>query len=218
MERLVCPDCFEQIKISQGNISFSYDIKCDNGHHYENVYLDDLLKNKNFIENNYFCHIHNKKNIIICSDCDKCICSYCFQNDHRTHKINYSKPLSNYEKDNFINEKTNYQKTMNKFLKELKNFKEELNINIENLQSLVEKNLTFRNKLFNNVLENKNYSYIDYTNLINNFKENEINQKINNYIKEFINCQNFLEKVNIMGKFFENIIGNKYNIMINTLI
>ena len=185
MKRLVCPcsDCGKQIVISPGNDILSYNIKCYNGHQYDNAYIDDILINKKDCDN--ICDVHKKKNIIICSDCDKNVCVICYKEKHITHKIEYLKSINDYEKENYLE----YIKNMNNFIIGLNNFKKEKENYINYLISLFKKKYDLVNELLNNVLEN-NFSYFDQRNVYEILKEN----KLDKISKDFLNSNNFLEK------------------------
>jgi len=213
MKRFVCPgpECEKQILISPGNDILSYNIKCNNGHQYYNVYIDDILINKKDCDN--ICDIHKKKNIIICSDCDKNVCAICYKEKHNSHKIEYLKSINNYEKESFLEYKKNLNNfnNYNNFILGLLNFKKEIENYINNLISLFKKKYDLSNELINNVLEN-NFTYFDKKNVYEIFKEN----KLDKLSKDFLNSKNFLEKYYLMGKIFEKIENeNKnYNILI----
>ena len=206
MKRLACPnpDCEEQIKISPINGIFSYNIKCNNGHQYDYVNIDDLLINKKIFSN--ICNIHKKKNIILCSDCEKSVCAICYKEKHNTHKIEYLKPINDYEKEIFKDELSKYKNSMNDFILGLINFKKEIENYINNLISLLKKKYDLTNELLNNLLEN-NYTYFDKRNVYENFRENVFDK----FSKDFLKSKYFLEKYNLMGKIFEKIINENKN-------
>ena len=159
MKRLVCPcsDCGKQIVISPGNDILSYNIKCYNGHQYDNAYIDDILINKKDCDN--ICDVHKEKNIIICSDCDKNVCVICYKEKHTTHKIENLKPINDYEKEGFHE----YKNNMNNCILGLNNFKKEIDNYINNSISLFRKKYDLVNELINNVIEN-NFTYFDKRN------------------------------------------------------
>ena len=63
MEKFLCQECKNPLKIEKGDFIFSFNINCDNAHKFENIDLDELLsmrKSYNNI-NQFQCKQHKKK-------------------------------------------------------------------------------------------------------------------------------------------------------------
>ena len=78
MEKFICKECNNQLKLTKGNFIFSFNLECCNNHKKENIDLDDLLNMKKKSNQDIFkCKNHKKKNLIHCFDCDEDICFHC---------------------------------------------------------------------------------------------------------------------------------------------
>ena len=207
----LCPDCNNQLKVTNGDYLFTYNIQCPNGHKQSNIGLDLILE-KRQPENNLFrCKNHRKKPLFHCFTCNEGICSLCYNDLHKTHEIEYFKKLTLDSRGKYnIEYNLNKQKEILQiFLTELNNFQSKINLYIDTFKSQLKKQYEFRTEIINNIIGN-NTSYID----IENFKihaNSESYKKIDENINKFINKTRFLEKYDYLKNIFEEIIiKNKY--------
>ena len=63
MLNYLCPSCNKQLRITNGDYIFSYNIKCSNSHDYDNISSEDLLTKKVLILI-YFINVKTIKNPI----------------------------------------------------------------------------------------------------------------------------------------------------------
>ena len=92
MKNYFCPICDGQLRITEGNYIFTYNINCFNNHKKMNVKLEDLLSYEKAI--NYNCKNHKKPNRIYCYSCNEDICLNCYNELHKNHKIEYLKAIN----------------------------------------------------------------------------------------------------------------------------
>ena len=200
MENYCCPICNEQLRITEGNYIFTYNINCLNNHKKMNVKLDDLLSyEKPF---NYNCKKHKKVNFIYCYSCNQDICLNCYNELHKNHKIEYIKAINFSDVEKFrLNDSLKQEKELiNSFLKEFSDFQNILNTYINTFKTGINKLLNLREKLINNILQ-KNISYSDIEN-VKSIINSKYYQNINENIKSFTNSKTFLQKYENMKNIF----------------
>ena len=207
----LCPDCNNQLKITNGDYLFTYNIQCPNGHKQSNIDLDLILEKRQPESNLFRCKNHRKKPLFHCFTCNEGICSLCYNDLHKTHEIEYFKKLTLDSRGKYnIEYNLNKQKEILQiFLTELNNFQSKINLYIDTFKTQLKKQYEFRTEIINNIIGNST-SYID----IENFRlhsNSESYRKIDENINKFINQTKFLEKYDYLKNIFEEImIKNKY--------
>ena len=221
MEKFLCQECNNQLKLKRSNFIFSFNAECCNNHKKENVDLEDLLNMKKSNQDILKCKNHKKKNIIHCFDCDEDICLYCYNNIHKEHKIEYIKNI-NCSPSNlylFKNEVNNEKKVIDEFISELIQFQNRFNLYINILKKNILNYHKIRLDLINNISE-KEFSYIDIKNveeIFNNDYYKKINYslilfKTETFIKKYEHLKNIFELMLKKGKYIEEQnIKDKYN-------
>ena len=61
MEKFLCQECNNQLKLKKSNFIFSFNAECCNNHKKENVDLEDLLNMKKSNQDIFKCKNHKKK-------------------------------------------------------------------------------------------------------------------------------------------------------------
>ena len=221
MEKFLCQECNNQLKLKRSNFIFSFNAECCNNHKKENVDLEDLLNMKKSNQDILKCKNHKKKNIIHCFDCDEDICLYCYNNIHKEHKIEYIKNI-NCSPSNlylFKNEVNNEKKVIDEFISELIQFQNRFILYINILKKNILNYHKIRLDLINNISE-KEFSYIDIKNveeIFNNDYYKKINYslilfKTETFIKKYEHLKNIFELMLKKGKYIEEQnIKDKYN-------
>ena len=123
--------------------------------------------NENYIsyyyEEDLLCYNHGIKNDLYCVNCNSIICSFCYNNEHKEHKV---KKFENSILDNLIREKRNQISKQKKQIENLKNY-----------YTILINEIT---KLYN--------EFKDKMDLVLNLKENALNQlELIKYNKELFN-------------------------------
>ena len=72
-----------------------------------------------YYEEDLLCYIHGIKNDLYCINCNSLICSFCYNNEHKDHKV---KKFENNIIDNLIREKRNQLNNQKKQLENLKKY------------------------------------------------------------------------------------------------
>ena len=207
MLNYLCPSCSKQLRITNGDYIFSYNIKCSNSHNYENISSEDLLTKKSYnIDSLYKCKNHKKPNIIHCFQCDEDLCFKCLKDYHNNHKFEYLKSfhLDDSEKYNLILKLNKEKKNLSTINSELLNFKNKFNLYLDIIISELNKCYQIRNDLINNISQ-KDISYIDYQNYKILFEDKSFNL-IKENTKKFIKNETFIKKFDSLRNIFELLI------------
>lgn len=207
----LCPECYNQLKIKNGDYLFTFNIECPKGHKQSNVELDLILEKRKPETNSFRCKNHRRKLLLHCFTCNEDICSLCYNDMHKTHEIEYFKKLTLDSKGKYDTEfNLNKQKEILQiFLTELNNFQSKINLYINTFKSQLKKQYEFRTEIINNIIGN-NTSYIDIENY-NLHSNSDTYKQIDENINKFINKVKFLEKYDYLKNIFKEIIfHNKY--------
>ena len=214
-ENIVCSLCQKQFQINIGDYLFTYNAKCINNHKFENIEIDDLLEKKEENISIYQCKAHQKKIIAHCFLCNEDICFKCLSTSHKSHKMEYLKPLNmdfvqQIDAKNLLKKEN---KIINIFVSELQLFQNKLNTYINSIKTQIIKEIKLRQELLNKILQ-KEFTYIDIQNA-KAILDEESFKIINDYIDKFCNSKSFVEKYdyikNILkegiqqGKYLENL-------------
>ena len=165
MKKFLCQVCNENLKISEGNYMFTYNINCPNNHYKQNLGLDELLSRMKVNNHLNKCKIHQANIKIHCLECQTDICLRCYNNFHKDHKIEYLSKLKLGKKEIFeINEIMKKEEDIiNPFINDLLIFQEKLNSYINNLINDLQKYHQMVAILLNNSLQD-NICYFDIEN------------------------------------------------------
>ena len=206
MEKFICKECNNQLKLTKGKFIFSFNVECCNNHKIENIDLDDLLNMEKSNQDIFKCKNHKKKNSIHCFDCDEDICFHCYNDIHKGHKIEYLKTLYyNIKQFYLFKTQINKEKKMiDTFISQLIHFQNKFNLYINILKQNIINHHKFICDLINNISE-KEFSYIDIKNVEEIFNNNYY-KEINNYSKNLLNCETFIKKYDCLKNIFELII------------
>ena len=206
MKNFLCQVCNENLRISEGNYMFTYNINCPNNHFKQNIEYDELLSRMKV--NNYLnkCKIHRLNKKTRCFKCEKDICLRCLNNFHKDHKIEYLNNLKLGKIEIFeINEILEKEE---KFINELLIFQEKLNSYINNLINDLQKCNQLKTILLNNSLQN-NILYFDIENV--KYIHKNLNKELLNLKSNFISRKPFIEKYDIFKEILQKISDRKPN-------
>ena len=206
MDNFLCQQCYNQLRIKEGDYLFSYNINCSNNHESKNIDLESLLSKRNFCEIIYKCNHKNKSSYIHCFECDEDICFGCYNKLHKQHKMDYLKNLNFDEvmKYNFEERLKKDKIIFDTFFTQIKQFEKQLNTYIQIFKSEMKKYYQFRCELIKNIREN-NFTYIDIENVKNNF-DTDSDKFINDNMKKMSHCDTFLKRYDHLKNIFEFII------------
>ena len=207
----LCPDCNNELKISNGDYLFSYNIECPHGHKQSNIDLDIILEKRQPKHNLFKCKNHRKKICVHCFTCNEDICILCYNDSHKAHKTENFKNLGLDSRGKYdIEFNLNKQKEiLHIFLTDLNNFQSKINLYINTFKSELKKHYEFRNELIKNIKQsNTSYIFIENFKLFSNC---DADKKIDESIIKFIEKTKFLEKYDYFKIIFESMIKkNKY--------
>ena len=207
MKKFLCQTCDNQLKYSNGDFLFSFNINCDNGHENKNIDLKDLLrKRKQNIMEIFKCKSHKRKNIIHCFDCNKDICFLCYKESHKLHKIEYIEKLdfTKSQKASFKRVLMSSKKIIDRFLSDLLDFQEKLKTYINIIINELMNYHILRSELTDDISQD-NISYIDIHNkkmLLNDDYLKTMMGLANN----FAECKTFTKKYDILKNIFEELL------------
>lgn len=221
MRRFLCQTCNKQLRITDGDNMFSFNINCCNNHKNENIDIDYILSNARINPDIFKCQNHKKEIFMHCFNCDEDCCFNCYKS-HQNHKIDYLNKLDtelyNPKDINIILTREN--NIINKYISGIKDFQNRLNKYIDILLSEIKNIQEIRNELINNKFETK-YTFIDIENSKIILRSNTFKQIIKNaeefnkqdlFFKKYEHLKNILEPFIEKGKFIENInIKDNYN-------
>ena len=145
--------------------------KCIKRHEHGQNSNENLISYYN--EEDLLCFIHGIKNDLYCINCNSLICSFCYNNEHKEHKI---KKFENNIIDNLIREKRNQLNNQKKQLENLKKYYTNLINEITKLYNEFKEKMDLVLNLKENVLnqlEIIKYNNELYTTVVN-MKFNEI--------------------------------------------
>ena len=148
-----------------------------------------------YYEEDLLCYIHGIKNDLYCINCNSLICSFCYNNEHKEHKV---KKFENNIIDNLIREKRNQLNNQKKQLENLKKYYMTLINEITKLYNEFKEKMDLVLNLKENVLnqlEIIKYNNELYTTVVN-MKFNEIkvglddnsNKSILDKLTAFFDC------------------------------
>ena len=186
-KNLICNKCIKRHEHGQNS--------SDNFISY--IYEEDLL-----------CHIHGIKTDLYCINCNSLICSFCYNNEHKEHKV---KKFENNIIDNLISEKRNQLNEQKKQLENLKKYYVTLINEITKIYNEFKEKMDLVLNLKENVLnqlEIIKYNSELYTTVVN-MKFNEIKLDLD----ENSNKLSILDKLTVFFNYIEQPIRIvKYNI------
>ena len=207
MKKFLCQTCDKQLKYSNGDFLFSFNLNCDNGHEEKNIDLGDLLikRKQNNVEI-FKCKNHKRKNIIHCFDCKEDICFNCYKESHKLHKIEYIEKLdfTKSQKASFKRVLVSSRKVIDRFLSDLLDFQNKLKTYISIIRNELMNYHILRTELVDDISQN-NISYID----INNMKmilNDDYLKKIMNLANNFTLCKTFTKRYDILKNIFEELL------------
>ena len=201
MEKFICKECNNQLKLTKGKFIFSFNVECCNNHKIENIDLDDLLNMEKSNQDIFKCKNHKKKNSIHCFDCDEDICFHCYNDIHKGHKIEYLKTLYyNIKQFYLFKTQINKEKRMiDTFISQLIHFQNKFNLYINILKQNIINHHKFICDLINNISE-KEFSYIDIKNVEEIFN-NDYYKKIN-FSSILFKTETFIKKYDHLKNIF----------------
>lgn len=221
MKRFLCPICNKQLRITNGDNMFSFNINCCNNHKNENIDIDYILSQAKNNPDIFKCQNHKKEIFMHCFDCDEDCCFKCYKS-HQNHKIDYLNKLDN----EVFNQKdidiilTKENNIINNYISGIKDFQNRLNTYIDILLYEIKNIQEMRNELINNKFETK-FTFIDIENSKIILRSDAFRQILNNaeefnkqdiFFKKYELLKNILEPFIEKGKLIENIkIKENYN-------